>query len=283
MSGFQYFLPNKTKDQLVDDGKLRRDALAELGLAERCIDLARVGEHFVLCDVHTRVGPGSEQGTMLAPVSPDSGAPSPVGNHPNRQIHRPIFVNGAVAAYVVANKDELPTPHDMLRHKALFATKVVDRFGQEWKMPICRTPHANRSGLPEVFSFDSEGRLSSQVQEDFAWAYDLSSEIRLWYQDAYNRRPNPHEFAWVAEQVLRLLAINYRIGKEEVALLTAAGRGFLTGEFVSQLAYACFDYDLADEAKKKPALTGADGAGNSSSSTPGERDDSPAIAPASAA
>lgn len=281
MSGFQYFLPNKTKDQLVEDGKLRREVLAELGLAERCSDLQRVPEHFILDEVHVRKGPGKEQGIMLIPISPNTGAPSPKGNWPDRQFVKPINVNSITVAWIVANKDDLPGPLDLARHAMLFGNTVVDRFGQEWSMPICRTPRAGRLGLPEVFSFGADGAPCSAVQEDHAWAFELSSGIREWYRlAAEGKQTQP--FTWIVEQVLRLLSLNYRLGKEEIALLAEHGRGFLTQDFISGLAFACFDFALEEEAKKKPETTGELGAASSSSSTPGEKGDSQAIAPASA-
>jgi hypothetical protein len=283
MSGFQYFLPCKTKDQLCTGGKLNRDVLAELGLAERLSDLERVGAHFELLEVHGRVGPGNEQGTMLGPVSKQSGLPQPFGNWPLRQISRPIFVNGAIVCYVVSDKTELPRPHDLIRHAKYFGRTVVDRFGYEWEMPICRTPHAGRLGLPVVYTFDSDGSPNSQVQEDHAWAFDLSSELRAWFQAAFDGEEPKHEYPWVVEQALKLLALNYRIGKEEIALLAAAGYSFLTREFINELAYSSFDYALEEEAKKKPETTGEVGVENSSSSTPGEKADCQDTVPPSAA
>jgi hypothetical protein len=276
-TGLQYFIPNATPAELVEDGKLRRDALERYNLAERLADVVTENVHFTLANVNGSVGPGKQEGIIIAPVSRHRGSPDPLGNWPLRQVCMAIPKQVcAPEAVILANKDALPDPLALERHAIIPGYTIDDRFGRSWHVPVARSPRG-KATLPRLYSFDRSGQCLERVADDFAWLWNLAGELRDWFTTD-DSRPR----SWVIESVVKILAVNYRLGKEELGLLDELGAGFLDDRFVDGVCFATVDFALVDEAKKNMTASGDAGATSSSSSKPGDADGSPSIPQAGA-
>lgn len=294
MSGFYYFFPRVTPEQLYSGGVLNRDILAAAGLETTLFDVSKVPQHASACEVKRACGPWETTGTMLALVSKHTGVPSLVVPDFARQLWRPL--GDGSQCWLGAMKDEPPTPHDLERWDQIPGFLVSDRHTRQWRIPIARLPEAGYQfgHLPQSYVFDGAGEPVGRVQPAYEWLWSLAGEIRDWYradagpgEEATAEERATHEkapFTWLTKQAAKVLGVNYRVGLPELNLLHELGRDVLTQTTVHGICQALFGFEVLEEAQKKRTDEEERAVANSSSSTTGgaTRDESPGTARAGA-
>jgi len=289
-----YFLPRIPKERVAIGDELDRELLAAAGLADVLADVRRVPLHAAVSYVHDSVGPGQQPGTVITPVSKHRGV-GLVGNFPDQQTWRPL--GDGKNAWVGALTKEPPTPLDLERWQPIGGLKVSDPASYEWLVPVARAANIGMpyGTLPQSYSFGADGEPVPSLLPAFAWLWELGAEIRDWYasqqapegdgvtpEERAAHRAQP--LAWLIKAAAKVLGVNYRVGLAELNLLHELGRPVLTQETAHTICQQVVNYDLVEEAKKKPPVSGSAPAPNSSPSNPGDaiRPASPGTAPAGA-
>jgi len=289
-----YFLPRIPKERVAIGDELDRDVLAAAGLADVLADVRRVPVHASVSYVHDSVGPGQQPGTVITPVSKHRGV-GPIGNLPDRQTWRPI--GDGKQAWVGALTKEPPTPLDLERWQPIGGLKVLDPASYEWLVPVARAANIGMpyGTLPQSYTFDAAGEPVPSLLPAYAWLWELGGQIRDWYASQHPpegegitpeqraaHRAQP--LAWLIKAAARVLGVNYRCGLAELNLLHELGRPVLTQETAHTICQQVVNYELVEQAKKKPPDTGSAPPPSSWPSSPGAetRPASPGTAPAGA-
>jgi len=273
LASILYFLPGATKEQVLSEGRLNVELLERFGLSETLADV-RKWPFDCAVNEHRKGGPGgSNGGVLLAPTSKHNGPPSMLSYHAGHQIWLPT-PKGAFAGII---KVDPPDCHDLERKVLLPGTSILDEHGRPWTVPIARSPHERYGALPLEFSFEGETAVG-ELQPRWQWLWELAGEFRDYFvreDEGYQRPP----MRWLVENVLKVLAVNYRLGPTEINLLRECGRNPLSQSFVYRAASATVDFDVIVEAKKNSPESSDTPAENSSSSPPGDTADSPDTGP----
>lgn len=272
MPGFYYYFPNVTAEQLSRNGQLNREILASAGVDELLADVVRVPQHAAVCDVHKGRGPGGTSGVVLGISTRHGGSPPHVGNFPDRQkwipredLQRaaPVPAGQPIQCYLGWLETDPPASRDLERWAMVPGYTVNDAHNYEWQIPVGRSPREGfeYGTLPQSYLL-ADGEAAGVLQPSYQWLWELSGRIRDWYRNddgpaegatpeeiAQHQRP---PFGWLVVQAARLLAVNYRVGHAELNALHRVGREVLTQATVHAICQASFDWQIVDEAKKKP-------------------------------
>lgn len=256
-----YFFPRVSTEQLVRGDELDRERLAEAGIDERLADIRKVPLHASVSGVRDGKGPGGQSGAILTPVSKHRGTPL-VGNAPDRQTWIPVGEGSKL--WIGALTKNPPTPLDLERWKLIGGLSVADPKHYEWRVPVARAANAGLEfgTLPQSYTFDEAGNPVPNLLPNYAWLWDLGAAIRDWYASqvppvadappevkaAHNPRPS----SWLVQTAARVLGVNYRVGLPELNLMHQLGHPVLTQETVAAICQAVVNFDLVEEAKKKP-------------------------------
>ena len=251
MAGFYYFFKNRSADELAKGEDITQSLLSQYGLAEVLSDVRKVdgrggAGHATVTTVGSNAGPGGSCGSILTVGTKHSGAPSHVGNHPDRQHWVPL--NPAADAWIGVLKNELPRPEDLERFEVIYGGLVTDRQHLEWIVPVCRAVSDGMpfGTLPQSYTFDANGQPQPQLDSSFKWLWQLSGEV----QDDYRPGQKERDFNWLVKTAMKLLAVNYRIGQHELNLLHELGRPVLSNNTVGRIAQASYGWEVLQEAKK---------------------------------
>lgn len=261
MPGFYYYLPQLTKDRVARDGQLDLEVLATIGLREVLADVVNVPKHASVSDVGGCKGPDGGNGCIISVVSKHERLPA-IGNAPGRQTWRPRGDGKQV--WLGIWSEAPPTPLCLERWQLLPGYSVSDQHGNEWRVPIARSPDPEWlfGTLPQCYVFDAAGEPRGQLDTAWQWLYDLAGEIRHYY--AKDTAPSDEAtlielgdyqqppFSWLVKAAARILQVNYRLGWAEVNFLQELGQSLLTQTTVYALTRALIHYETVAAAPASP-------------------------------
>ena len=199
MKTFIYYLPGVPFQDVTLD-MLRESNLH--GALRDCLESgATFGARVASRAVHAN-GPDGMSGTIVGTKEAGDG----IGYYPARQTWQQI--NKKWIGY-----EDLPTPSDLARPKQL-AGYERELNGQAWNIPTVR-----RGGLkpmlPRKMGLAPDGSFSMEVRDSWRWAWDLSGE--MW--DCLVHPDKSITFERAFSIASEALAINYRVGPEEMTIL----------------------------------------------------------------
>lgn len=119
--------------------------------------------------------------------------------------------DGKVTHWFGWEKNNPPGPADLARPRAVDGHPVRLGDGKEWIIPSVHIPLTT---LPRDFTFDESGELTLTVASGYE---ELCNESAKWWNVIENGEPF-NKFEWF-DFVCGLLAVNYRLGKTEIAHL----------------------------------------------------------------
>ena len=265
MPGFYYYLPGVMKEQLTQGELLNRDLLRERGLDEVLADVTHTPKHASLCNISRDSGPDKKSGVLLAIAGKYAGAPDVVTYRPDLHPWHWKAVGESDKLWIGVLTSGLPMPSDLERLEQIGGAELLDGHGRVWRLPIAREPNQHYGALPQSFTFDAAGEPLPVVLPRWSWLWELSGEIRDAYMGLIDR-----DLRWMVKAAVRILAVNYRIGPQELSLLHDLGKGVLTQQIAYSIGRAAFGFEVLEEAKKNSTEPTSDPpAGSLSSSTPG--------------
>ncbi len=237
MAGFAYFI-EKTKAELFDgSNQLIADMLPER--IRGSFDYpAKYPEQITANEIRAN-GPTGQPGTVIAMARAGGGAPSIAVP---QKIEWVLFGGFAVG---IVDK-QVPAPADLIRRDVAGGINAVDIYGQEWKVPVARSPHLENGTLPQTYRFDESGNPRGRIVSQYRWLWDLSGEVFDQYTDE-----NKFNWSRLVGMSAKLLGVNYRLGQCELTVLDESGRGILTQEFVHFVCQALCHFSFAEEIQKK--------------------------------
>jgi len=268
MAGILYYLPKATT------AELHRGDLVSLppALAGALADLVRTPDHVLLCAV--TAGPDGGPGVIVQPqpADPSRTEDRPPGYHADRQTW--VCLDGRHLGYWT---EAPPEPADLERRELIPGYTIQDAYDRPWSIPVARSP-ANvrghlpwgvrfRNGRPVVEVAGKHSRFwtdSARVWDLVARSIEMTSGLAT-----IGAGYTAEEDAFLIDQALAALSINYRVGPEELELLDTIRPGWLTGTTLSAIVNAIVDFHAraAWEAAKKKTPSAPERAGVSS--TPG--------------
>jgi hypothetical protein len=246
MSGFLYFLAGRKAPP--DAGELAGLGLGHLaGAPLACRECA--------------LGPEGRPGVLLAAAAPEG-----LGFYPQRQ--RWMRLTGGlllVPTFVGLETAAPPTPADLARPEQIDGYRVVLGDGNPWVIPVARRFPAGTC-LPESLALGPDGKLIREVLPAYAGAWRLAQEVcadlasdGAEYGDP-GLEPQAMTDARAFVVACEVLALNYRVGPDEVGLLrllTTRTLPAVLSWFVEYPAYLAAQQARAEaDAKKNAAATG---------------------------
>jgi hypothetical protein len=240
MSHLIYFIPGETA--AIDRAKIDAAGLAHAFEAR----IVRGG---------CATGPDGTGGVLLS-----AGDDGKVGFFPDRQTWK-RFPRGA--AWVGFYTDDRPTPADLQTAHALAGHSLELLDGQSWTVPLARQFRDEgetfrfQTALPQTVSLDDEGDWTSggilprymQLWELACQWYDSRTHAEI---EEVGETTATVKFEFVRDVLdaaAAALAVNYRLGKVEIALL-----GLLTVDLAYTVLDLVVDFPvLLEWSKKNPA------------------------------
>lgn len=273
MSGFAYFIPNERNEPSLAD---RWD---EFGLQDSLRDITDLknGEHATVGEVQR--GPEGQAGVIVQPKRYDGEIQCPLGYHEHQQGWMEHSSGKCWIGWSTAN---LPSPEWLQRRQVHSGYNVRACSGRTWFVPIARSPAGNEYGtLPTVITFNGD-EIQHAIQPAFAKLWEISG--KAW--DRYNtpREDWPEDFtdAQVAGWAVKSISVNYRIDRDEINALAAAGVPMLDPESAKNVILALIDIEAVAEMEKKSAMESGQSQPSSSTSTAGEQAETQASVPVAA-
>lgn len=198
-------------------------------------------------------GPGDQEGLFLS-ADADS-----IRYLPDQQ----EWIERADGVWVGVNRDRpMPTPDGLAKPKQLPGPEVTLADGNRWvvsQLRVFASEHGWAVAVPTRMKLVDGEWQSGEVLPEFADADALGEDLLARMLAAYESIENPDAtdgmtFADAAGYVARVLAVNYRVGPEELSLLGALPMDGRLGEVLR----AATDYDSAEAwVEKKLAAPGA--------------------------
>ena len=295
MSGFLYYLPGLRSDQAIARGRLATN-LVPVSILTALQDCDRVPDLTIAIDLDH--GPDGGPGLLLIPKPVDDDLPPRLGYFPELQTWsrlglRPDQVGSeSQPTWLGYTTADPPTPSDLERREQIPGYLVTDAAELSWSIPIARACDNPRGNLPYAVRWTPERRPYCGVSQRYAqfWA----DAQRLWDLVDQHGTPDSNGLLWLTSGLTeeedafcvdmdtRALAINYRVGPDELATLDTIRPGWLSLGTASLFANAIVDYHARrrwEQAQKKtdspPMPAGA-------SSSPGDVAVTPPFVPAEA-
>lgn len=237
MTGFAYFI-EKSKAELFDgSNQLRAEMLPDR--IRSSFDFPSTFPEQITANEMRSNGPTGSAGTLLAMTRAGGGAPFIAVP---QKIEWKLFSGFAIG--VVDKK--LPTSADLIRRQVVGGIDSFDQYGQPWKIPVARSPHAQYGTLPQTYRFDDSGNPMGRIIEKYQWLWDLSGEV-------FDHYTNDEKFNWqrLISVAASLLGVNYRVGQCELTVLDEYSHGILTQEFVHLVCQTLCHFSFAEEVQKK--------------------------------
>lgn len=262
---FLYFLPGVSRDSISPEEVIRAGLGDTLRDRMTPTDLSGNGR-LIVASVNN--GPGGHNGTILQVIpeqteEPDEDAPAvAIGYFPKQQQWE------QVGKYWVGwDPNNLPTPEDLERDEFCGESEVTLGDGRVWMCPVIRlTQGAHR--LPDVWKLVN-GKFTSVIKPDWAWAWDLTGDIWDWYTSD-RTKTQPELFEWA----IRLLSINYRVGPCEAGIL-----GLIGSREYKTILYRAIGGLLWDQSEGQKKVDDTPSTANGVSSSAGAGDYTPATPP----
>jgi len=261
-----------TQERLAPSGRVDRLVLRERGLDLVLADCLGVPDPLIVTAVSR--GPGDATGVVLYPKPSSKKVPEHLGYVPAYQTWRPEGElaprPGVPLRYVGWITDEPPEPEDLERASRVSGyTVMVGHPGRGWHVPIARARDGRPGTLPADWRFE-KGKPVRRIKQQYLQLFELAGKAH----DAFNGSAETRgqikdeELALLAVEAL---AVNYRLGPEEIDALAYLGRPLLDDDSLLQIMLALIDkqflalaaaaFEADDQKKTTP---------ESSSGTPGD-------------
>ncbi len=226
MSGFFYYLPNVGEPfPYQQDGEIDQAKLQEVGLGH-LHDCELWGRDLLGGTVHGH-GPDGGSGVCLycRPTKPPRDEPL-TRYHADKQ----TWQKGIGGSYWIGViRGDEPRPDDLARFNQFEGANVTDTSRRLWQVPIARLPSRPFGYLPASFSFDDEGNPVSQVRDDCQRLWQIGGTFFDAWQTGQIASMDDAE---AINLVMEVLAMNYRLGKSEVRLLTETTGPIIDSDFM---------------------------------------------------
>lgn len=248
MAGFYHFLAGVSAAALVPQGRLSPEVLTRYGLAAVLADVETFGEHAIVVDVPR--GPGDQGGVLIYPRVPGVDDPY-IGVDSERQVWlhvAPALTEGRWIGWLRAAP---PTPDELRRMHARPGYDVRDEHGRHWQVPIVRSPESTFGTLPKDLTFDAAGQVVERLKPRYRDLWEALGP--LW--DVLHGTPVSaavdNDDGFIPRTAAAGLAVNYRVGLQEITALYEAGVPVLDDATARAICFALVDYDAIVRAEKK--------------------------------
>jgi len=281
MAGFAYFLSGATKADLLDRrGRVRVECLQRFGLEHVLRDVTDSPRDLVVEQVAAgaRREWGGHAGLFIVPVPITGNLPTPLqfGEHWDGRLH------GAGEDYETRicwhhDAAQQPQPDDLERRRIVPGYSIQDNTGQRWLYPAVRgLDHypAPYGGLPGDWTFEADGSAKLVLSPDYQQLWAMTARVwdHLTGAEPVERPVSPAELAQIA---LAALAVNYRIGPGEIAVLQTLGRGVINSHNLPVILQAICDVESVERYLTEKKTDGSPPASAGLSSAAGCADETP--------
>jgi hypothetical protein len=140
------------------------------------------------------------------------------------------------------SKDHIPKSEDLARSEVYHSYAVDDEFGEQWLIPIIRSQDPSRGSLPVDVGWDDDGNYFERTKRKFQRLWEIAGKFRDMILGLI-----PKDERWMAEAVLEVLQLNYRVGIRELGMLDDAGNSVLDSERVATIGLCIIEFDLVEE------------------------------------
>ena len=278
MSGLIYFIP--------DVKGLGVEGFPSYGLGDVLSDVETVGDDCIV--VPCERGPDGRTGVMVIPKDADNPdrIPKHLGYVPEHQEWRAVktMTNGKPARYIGWFTNDPPTIPDMRRKSPMvWGYNVEGGYkGCNWIVPVARRTQNDPVGqFPSEWSFDGNGKPIPEAAEKYFPLWEKSGIV--WnFLDQYTNDFEDPTFpiadddidAWVVTTAIQSLAVNYRVGPHEMAVLKELKLLNISTQLSMSILYALVDMTNFEQFKKKETTGSSQSADESSKSNPGDEAES---------
>ena len=261
MKAVYYFVPDDTilKER---DGVLDLSIVTDLGLSHAFADRLRIPDQTVFCRDQ---GP-SGQGVILFPK------PAGCTEIPACQ-YKPELQDwhNCDSFWIGVEKEGATdiTSEYFRKPSQTTGYSVADNLGDEWLIPVIRSPDPARYCLPTEYHLGFKGEFSRKRREQDERLWQLAGQCRDFVMNGEGMTEDRF-----VKAVVEFIGVNYFVSVSEVALLEQLGRKILQSEFVAAVMAAVNDFRLEEDVQKKSGTT------EPTNSTPGQQESTPATDPA---
>lgn len=132
------------------------------------------------------------------------------------------------------------------------STFVLPAADTVWTIPVARSSRGH-AFLPTYYEWPEEGPPVQKRRPDFDWLWQIACEVwDYWNTEGGNGKPEE----WLAEVALKVLQVNYYIGRPELTAFAAMGKILLDKVNVAVVCMILIDGDFpkaVEESKKNEA------------------------------
>ena len=238
MPAFLYYLPGLTHDRFT------REWLADSPLAGVLRDCVAGGPEFqrrlTVRNVHAH-GPDQGNGLLIAPVPQRGHGVQPIGVHNERQEWHDCGTH-----WLGVDTELGIDPLDLLRPGALegLETRLA---GLIWQVPIIRRG-GNFPTLPETLTRRG-GKFERRLRREYEPIWAASGRI---FDLAF--RQSSAQFEEVFDLCCQMLAVNYRVGPDELSVLEAIDTENFRGVFEAVIDWPTVRQILESVTPGEPTL-----------------------------
>lgn len=298
MAGFYYYLAGAKLDDIVKDGDMSggilHDGLRPYGLADSLADCQQAARDVIVAGLKKGPDDESRAGVLLY-VKPnhEQGPPEVLGICTKGRQKWTQYTDKLYIGHLVENH---PAPEDLERKRQYSGWNVPDRHSQKWLVPVARSPKDDRVAIPQRYTFNAAGEMTSMLVPEFERLWELSGKVWdhfqaiLWYQkleepgdedleQLNKRRMSKLDMAAAAAVAL---ATNYRVGPYELAALSDCQRSPLDDDTIESICVSLVDQDVLVLHNQKKTDGNGCTTPASSNLKPGEPDGAPTSGPAEA-
>lgn len=239
---FHYFIPNASSTSWCLGGLLPADRLKEHRL-EHLTHLAKPGQA-AICDAQIE----GVNGLLFTPNLPGGKFAEQISYSAATQ----TWLKASGKAWIGWETNNPPGPGELERKELIRGYTVSDEAGNQWCVPIARSPRGMTT-LPNDIVWDVEtGEPSTRRKAAFDWLWELSGEVF----DYLNNPERPTDPTWLRKTALKILQVNYTISPLELNAFNQMGRCVIDELRANLIALALIDNEIVelvggtDDAKK---------------------------------
>jgi hypothetical protein len=270
MSAFLYYLPLVNMSGLAPQRRLNRSLLAERGLGDVLGDVESVDD--LACnEIATSAGPGGKHGMLISALPVASREP------PRRMKYDAADQSivwrevGAGDLWIGLDTQSPPRPEDLRRRSGSYRGQLVDlQDGNPWEIPTLQR-YDGGTPLPRELGWDAAGKFGMQLDRRYQQLWDDSRFVaEFFFAPPADGQPKSIDFEQACDITLRVMSLNYRIGRQEASMLR-----LFTSRNWEQCLAAIIDYQKFVDAaevtlrEKKTSATSSTSAPDLPSSEPG--------------
>ncbi len=215
MSAPLYFFPTVTLDKLIVGNRLNREILKTYALDEVLGDIDDFNETCSRQDL-VNGGPDGHSGAIIRVVTPNQPS-TRVGYYPEFQTW--TMVQQKPLLYLGVDREYPPLPADLARKRLLPGHDVV-LGGQAYQVPVIRSP-ARPDILPQDMTYDADGTFQMKLKPAYTSLWESTEPVWdfLCGVETEEGENSTMLFEDILTHCLRLLGVNYRIGRHEQTVL----------------------------------------------------------------